>query len=267
MVVNIKLKNKKGQITIFIIIALLILAVLAFVFYPNFKKFINPSVYDLLPESCIEKEVSENLKNVMLLGGELKPNLFFRYNNQTITYLCYTSEWYKTCVMQIPMLKQKIESEIINSAQKKVDICMANMKKSIETKGYEVKIEGTKELFVDISPDNKIRFGVDAELILNKEGDKKIIPASYLKYSINSNAYKMIMIASSIQNFEARFGDAVTENYMSFYPNMKVEKERFDDGTKVYIITDRDTKEVLQFATRSLAWPPGYAIPLMPTEI
>jgi hypothetical protein len=49
---------------------------------------------------------------------------------------------------------------------------------------------------------------------------------------------------------------------MAFYPDVKVEKKKQSDGTKVYIITDRNTGEKLQFATRSLAWPPGYALPV-----
>jgi hypothetical protein len=48
---------------------------------------------------------------------------------------------------------------------------------------------------------------------------------------------------------------------MSFYPNLRIEKKKQDDGTKVYILGDRTTGEQLLFATRSLAWPPGYALP------
>jgi len=45
---------------------------------------------------------------------------------------------------------------------------------------------------------------------------------------------------------------------MFLYPNLKVQKLKQGDGTKVYIIEDRNTKEKLQFATRSLVWPPGW---------
>ena len=69
----------------------------------------------------------------------------------------------------------------------------------------------------------------------------------------------MIMIASSIQNFEAQYGDSVPETYMSLYPDIKVQKLKQEDGTKIYIITDRKTNERLVFATRSVAWPPGFA--------
>jgi hypothetical protein len=45
---------------------------------------------------------------------------------------------------------------------------------------------------------------------------------------------------------------------MSWYPNLKIEKKLQLDGTTIYIITDRDTEEVFQFASRSVVLPPGY---------
>ena len=45
---------------------------------------------------------------------------------------------------------------------------------------------------------------------------------------------------------------------MILYPGVKVEKYKQEDGTTVYILTDRNTNDKFQFAVRSLAWPPGY---------
>ena len=73
-------------------------------------------------------------------------------------------------------------------------------------------------------------------------------------------SYDIIMIASAIQDFEAEYGDSNPETYMALYPNIRIEKLKQSDGTKVYIISDRNTLEKMQFATRSLAWPPGVTI-------
>jgi len=56
------------------------------------------------------------------------------------------------------------------------------------------------------------------------------------------------------------FGDAETTTYMNYYRDLKVEKKKKTDGTTVYIITDRNDGNKFQFASRSIAWPPGYAI-------
>ena len=47
---------------------------------------------------------------------------------------------------------------------------------------------------------------------------------------------------------------------MTYYPWLKVEKILRDDGTKIYILTDRNTGDKFEFAVRSVAWPPGYGI-------
>jgi hypothetical protein len=68
-------------------------------------------------------------------------------------------------------------------------------------------------------------------------------------------------IANSILNLETTYCDSETTLYMALYHNLKVEKILRDSGTKVYIITDRDTGNKFQFASRSQVWPAGYAKP------
>ena len=73
-----------------------------------------------------------------------------------------------------------------------------------------------------------------------------------------SRLYDLVSIATSILNWEARYGDSETTLYMAYYPDIKVEKNLRDDGTKIYTLSDRNTKDKFVFATRSVAWPAGY---------
>ena len=66
------------------------------------------------------------------------------------------------------------------------------------------------------------------------------------------------MIASSISNWEAKYGDSETMNYMIYYPNLKVEKKKQGDGTTIYIITDKESEDKFMFASRSLVLPAGF---------
>lgn len=70
--------------------------------------------------------------------------------------------------------------------------------------------------------------------------------------------YDLIMIASSIANYEAKYGDADSLTYMLYYPDIKVEKKEQSDGSRVYILTNKPTNEKFIFASRSIVWPPGY---------
>lgn len=250
--------NKSGQITIFVIIAILIASIMLFLFYPKIQDYFISSPEALIPTKCIETNVIKALNNTMLIGGNLKPQLYYLYENRTINYLCYTSEWYKTCLMQEPFLKQTIETEVQKNASREIEKCMIKMEGKLKSKGYNVQVTGKQTPTISLIP-GKILVSFNYSLVLEKE-IKSIIPASRFQTEIKSNAYDIIMIASSIQNFEARYGDSTPETYMNFYPNLRVEKKKQEDGTKVYIISDRETNERLLFATRSIAWPPGYAL-------
>ena len=253
-------KSKRSQITIFVIIAIIIVAIVLIFLYPQIRKaFVAPNPSEMIPKSCIESAVKAALNTTLMHGGTASPELYIRYNNESIGYACYTSEWYKTCVMQSPLLKQTIQSEIEAGIQQKISSCIQGMQDELTRRGYTIKISGTKKAAVEIAP-KKIIVSPELSMTISQEGGvAQTFSNSRFQTEFSSNAYDMIMIASSIQNYEARFGDSITESYMNFYPNIRIEKKRQDDGTKIYIITDRNTNEKLQFATRSLAFPPGIA--------
>jgi hypothetical protein len=257
---SVKINSKRGQLTIFVILAIMIVAVLIIAFYPQIKKFTNPLIgLEVDAKSCLEKNVKTALEETLLHGGSLNPALYFNYNNISLNYLCYTGEWYKTCIMQQPLLKQEIEKQINIQAQAKLVACINEVENKLEARGYNVKITGTKKVGISLEP-KKIVLTPDVEMIVEKGDTKQIYNANSFKTEIGSAAYDLVMLASSIQNFEARYGDTTPEVFMGFYPDIKVEKKKQSDGTKVYIITSRTSLEKLQFATRSLAWPPGYAL-------
>ena len=156
--------------------------------------------------------------------------------------------------MQHPLLKNHIESEIYNIIKPKADECFASMQESYRKKGYNVALsEGKME--VELLP-KKVSIVFNKTLSLTKDTTQ-----SYESFVVvlNNNLYELMSIALSIANWEVRYGDAETTLYMTYYHNLKVEKKKQSEGTKIYILTDRNTENKFQFATRSVAWPPGYA--------
>jgi hypothetical protein len=245
---------KKSQITIFVIIALAIIGVLIFLFYPQIKGFIITTPESLIPVKCIESNINR------AINYTLNPKNYYLYENQKVDYLCYTSEWYKTCQMQKPFLKQEVETEILKNSSLEIEKCMNKMIEKLKNKGYNVEVNGKAMPEINIVP-KKVIVSFNRSIAIEKGEEKSIISSSRLQTEVKSNVYEMLMVASSIQNFEARYGDSVPEEYMGFYPNLKIEKKRQEGGTKIYVITDRETNEKLVFAIRSLAWPPGFANP------
>jgi len=250
------MENKRGQITIFIIIALLIIiAALFFYFlYPKMHsdtlKEENPSLFI---QSCLEEELRENVEKISLQGGSVFPEHYILYKGQQIEYLCYTNEYYKTCVMQKPMLKNSIEEEIKKSIKDTEKKCFDNLKESYEKKGYDVTIK-EKETSVELLP-KKIKVTFNKSIRLE---DKETQRYDSITIFLDNNLYELVSVANDILNWEARYGDAETTTYMNFYKDLKVEKKKQSDGSTIYILTNRDLKNKFQFASRSVAWAPGY---------
>lgn len=253
----IKKKNKRAQVTIFIIIAIVIVLVgiLIYLFYPSLDFFQgeteSPKIY---MQQCLEKDLQEKIELISIQGGSLEPENYYVYKGNNIEYLCYTVQDYSFCVMQQPMLKKHLEEEIQKATLQKVNSCWQEMKNSFESRGYGVQYNpGSYE--IELLPNRIVGSFEGASVVLQKQETQE-----YDSFSIvlNNNLYELMSIANSILNSEARFGDSDPVVYMSYYRNLKVEKHKQTDGTTIYVLTNRDTEDKFQFASRSVAIPGGY---------
>jgi hypothetical protein len=255
------LNNKRGQITIFVIIAIIIVAVLIIFFtyaLPKIRSYFSNPQAGL--ENCFKDNIEKELPKILLSGGTLKPELYFMHEGGMVDYLCYTSEYYQTCAMQKPFIKQDIENQLKTAIDANVQKCFNDYIEKLKVKGYVVSVSPENaDLSIRINSTYIIAYLNNQ--ITAKKGEETISysGAKLFNAKISSNVYEILMVASSILNFEARYGDSNPETYMFYYKNLKVEKKKQSDGTKIYIITDKNTEEKFKFATRSLAWPPGYA--------
>lgn len=250
------LQKKRGQLTIFVIVALVIvgLVVLAYLFFPRILVGLgissdNPNAFI---QTCMEKTINEVVENISLQGGSLNPENYILYQDNKIQYLCYTREYYVPCVMQQPLLNQKIESEIARGIKDTADECFDEMKKNFESGGYSVNLK-KGETIIELLP-KKISITFNSELTLTKDSAKRY---EKINVFLDNNLYELTSIADSILNWEARYGNAETTIYMNYYHELKVEKLLQGDGSKIYILTNRNSGDKFQFATRSVVMPPG----------
>ncbi len=253
--------NKRGQLTIFIIIAILVvaLAVLAYFLFPDLRSSISsqqqsPTEY---MNTCMREKIVKTTKTIYSQGGSFETNSenSYFYQGDYIKYLCYTNEYWKPCKNQEPFLTEHVESEIENEIKASVNSCFESMSASYRKKGYDVELKNSDaEADVKIFPD-RIAVNFENELTLTK-GESQKYDSFYV--ILNSNIYELLEITRNIVVWEINAGDSFTEAYMSYDPYIKVEKKRKSDETKVYIVTDRRTEESFRFTIRSWALPPGY---------
>jgi len=247
-------KSRKAQLTIFIILALAIAIVLILLFAgTNLTAVFTPTTPINQIKECVQEPVQEAVNILRLQGGSLEPSLYYTYQGSKVEYLCYTEEYYKTCIMQKPLLKQAVEQQIQSYAGPRIKNCISSVKANLERKGYQVAMS-SPQVSISLLPGN---------ILVDIISDIKIVKdqtESYksIKTDISSDLYEQIMLASSISNWEARYGNAETMNYMIYYPSLKVEKKKQGDGTTIYIITERDSKDKFIFASRSLVLPAGF---------
>lgn len=249
------IESKRGQLAIFIVLAIVIVAVLLIVFlYPKFsstgQKAFTPNSF---LQGCLEPQLRPVIAQIAAHAGYISPNGTIEYNGQKVKYLCYTSEYYKTCVNQQPMIKENFENNLAQFVTNAAKQCMLDLKAEYERQQYAVTL-GDVSAKASMVPGD-IRVDIQAPMTVTK-GDTQ----SFNSFEINmkSNMYDLVMIASSIIEFESTFGNSETTLYMQYYPNLKMFKNQLSDGTRIYTLNDVVTNESFIFASRSLAWPPGY---------
>ncbi len=248
-------KSNRSQITVFIILAICIVIVLFLLFTKksDFVTIFAKESPSLEMEKCIKGVAKEGVDILSLQGGSLNPKNFYLYNGSSVSYVCYTNQYYVPCVMQKPMLKESIEEELSAYIKQKSTECLAKIKQVYESKGYGVSMNEAPDIRVELIPNN-VKIIADVNLELSKDTTQVF---KKIKVDTQSDSYDFVMITSSIANFEARYGDSETMNYMYFNPDLKVEKKTRSDGTRIYILTNRKSLDKFLFATRSFARPSG----------
>ncbi len=245
--------KKRGQVSIFIIVALVIVGIIvATFFFPGINVFasdLNPSSF---LRGCVEGEVEGTLEVLRNQGGYLNPESYVDYQGNRIQYLCFTSENYVPCVVQQPLLVKHVEKEIKGRVKPVATQCVDLLKKEYEKQGYEVRIT-PGDVNVSVVPGNIVVDFV-SPMTITKESTQ-----TFEKFAISmeSELYDLLSISMSIIEFEAVFGDSETSSYLQYYPDLRIDKTK-RNGDTIYKLTNVVSEDEFTFASRSLVWPQGY---------
>lgn len=251
--------SKRGQVTIFIIAAIVIIAIvgLIFVFRGNGLRDIGPSG-DSSPEgymkSCTEKKIREGIKILSDQGGDIIPEIYSDIEGKNVSYLCYNHNYYLKCVNQNPLLINHVKNEIKGYIQNDVESCYNSLIRDLERKSDEVKSNyGDFEVvlrpgFVEVTVNSNIE-------ISDKDSSR-----SYreIKFFIDSKIYDNLVVAQEITSQEAEYCSFEQIGFGLIYPEFKIDKFRMGDLTTYYKITNKKSQEEFQFLIRSCAIPPGF---------
>lgn len=243
---------RRGQLTLFVILAIVLVAVVIVYLFLESPELLFEDGGEIDFESCLLDATRSAVREISLTGGEADPEFYYMYQDERLPYFCYTSSAYQTCVVQKPMVLSDFESELSDYLLPKVEECYDSSIDSLIAKGYNVT-KGEVRLNLSVVPGEVY---VDVFVPTTVEGKH----FKDFMISMDSQIYGVLMIASSIVQSEATYGDASTSEIMYYYPSFVVDKIKRGDSTTVYIIRDKGSDVSFQFASRSLVWPAGYDV-------
>lgn len=245
--------GKRGQVTLFIIVAVIIVGVVAVIFLaPKIQVFIsdvNPNTY---LKDCIEKDSRDTMEMLAMNGGYLDPENYVEYQGEKFSYLCYTSEDYETCTVQQPLIKRNFEEELKRQIEPKARNCIEQLVDAYESRGYDVQ-STPGQLNVSFVPGSLV-LDFLSPLTVSKESRQSF---QRFAVTIDTEMYDLLLTAQSMVELESTLGDTETLTYIQYYPDLKIEKIK-RDGDTLYILSNVVSGDDFQFASRSLVWPQGY---------
>jgi hypothetical protein len=244
------MKKKKGQVTLFIVIGIVIVAAILIFFLYVQPRFDFEGTKKVGFEGCVEDAVIASVGELGKTAGYGSPEFTYKYQGEDYVYLCYTNEFFKTCTIQKPLLKQHFESELGKKLEAEIDECYSNSISQLRNEGYDV-VSGDVdyEVLLDFGT---VRVDIDAPTTVGS--------GQFTKFEVvvNSPIYEMIMIANSILSYEVNYGDYNTDLSRLLHADYNVRKITRGDSTTIYMISNKIGGPEFRFASRSLVWPAGY---------
>jgi hypothetical protein len=255
--------KKQGQITIFVIIALLFVGAIILFFLVRTGKISVPGAFEEDPqrfiENCIEPKIKESINLLTSQGGNTNPRLYktFKFSEdkvyKNISYLCYTPKNYITCVNQEPLLINHLEIEIFNYIHEEIENCFVSWENKMQALGYEVKMENL-DFLVELEPGQVI---VEADRIITANKKEESFSYDNFRVVIRNKIYDLAIVAQEILSQEGEYCSFSQQGFGLLYPEFRVEIFRTSDLNNIYTVTDKGSSEKFRFAVRGCVIPPG----------
>lgn len=252
--------NKKGQITIFVILAIVIVLSIGIVFYATSKPSASispredPKGY---MDKCIKDALTEAELAVIPHGGFANSSDTARYEDIDVVWMCYTNAKNKLCANKHPVLKSEIEREITQLIKPKIETCFKDI--AIQLAKYDYT-EGELNVSTEILLD-KVEAKVRKKITFTK--NEQTITLSNFDSSISSPLYYFAKLSLDIVNQEvscdclneACNADIITMN--RFNRDFEITKQSYTgSGTEIYVIKEILTGKQFNFAIRNcVRWP------------
>jgi len=247
---------KRSQITIFVILAIIVVAAILALAYLNRTTIINilnpikdPKDYI---DKCSNDAAEKAFESVISVGGFVNTQSYYNYNGVKVAYFCYTPFNRQICTNKHPVLKKEIEKELYNLILPEVEKCFANLGQKYADYDYK---EEPLNFSLEIAP-GKIKLNINKKITIAKNDEIKIY--KNFDTSINSAAYDFISLSVKIINDEVSC-DCPSEACGADLVKLSLDNNKYviskpvytSNGEKVYVIEEYSTGNKFNFAVRN----------------
>jgi hypothetical protein len=250
--------EKRGQVTIFIIIGILIVTIIALFFIA--RSGVIPSLgqktetnSNTFLTTCIESRVKDGINKLLSDGGSIQSTLNLNFGGTDIAYLCYTQNNYEPCANQQPALLNHLESEMKNYISDEIDTCFKQLQTNFEKQGNTVALDYNKGDFnVNILP-GEILIHANSKLTLTKSGESTT--QNNFDLTLPTKLYELSNVVKEAVEKEMTTCNFDYRAYQLLYPQFQINQSIMKDSSKVYQIESKDYTEIFTFATRGCVTP------------
>jgi hypothetical protein len=250
--------KQKGQISAFVIVGLLIVIGILILFFlrkPPKIELADENKPQAYVESCVRDATIEAINLTSFHGGDINPKGGLIYNGRELVYLCSSSEYYKLCINQRPLLIEHIENEITNYITPKIEKCFTSLNTNLEGR-YQIDTDNNLKVETKLRK-KQVSITVYKKFTMTRED--KALDFNNFRVDIVHPIYDLAKIANEIANQESQYCNFDTLGYMIIYPEYNLDRIPNPTGEPdvIYNIKDRKTNQEFTFAIRSCAKPAG----------
>lgn len=248
--------NKKGQVAVWFIVALVMVAAIILFFFIQRRAIIeqpqefNPKSYISL---CAEKIVEKTVNEMMLAGGLVESKNYKIYKDVKIPYYCENRNFYLPCINQHPMILEEYKKQILNYTKPKIEGCFIDLKNEIESRRGTLNYSSLS-MGVELG-ENIIRVKLKKNATITQ--DNNIMNLDNFDVDVMNPLYDMALVIMDITAGEAKNCNFEYVEYMILHKRWDIKKFAMSDSTKIYTIKDLDSGKEMSIATRGCVLPAG----------
>jgi len=248
------INEKRGQVTIFIILAIIVVATIVgyFLLRSNPVSEINPQENpQAFIEKCLKYNVEKSSEKVFSLGGALNAENYLLFNKTNVRFLCHTVQNNVLCKIEDPVMKKTMEDSIREDSLGKIMACFNDLKKSFENYEY---VDESLNYTVEILPQT-IKATALKKITISKDDQSQQFN-SFISEEY-SPAYNFILITNGIirDELDCECGVSSCTSDITLLAQTNLGFRLGLDITprmeRVYSIQDRMTNQEFKFAVRN----------------